>query len=134
MKKKKKRVLSIIELNHIEEVKVVWAKLNNGITCNQILEDLCLGLDVVKRYKESRYFYFDYLNEIATILAGKRTKIINDSDFKEYLDDEVSDKKVQLASECKTTYYNAHSDEYSDVNTAWESLISTKPNWTVSLI
>lgn len=91
MKKKKKRVLSIIELNHIEEVKVVWAKLNNGITCNQILEDLCLDLEVVKRYKESRYFYFDYLNEIATILAGKRTKIINDSDFKEYLDDEIDD-------------------------------------------
>lgn len=101
MKKKKKRVLSIIELNHIEEVKVVWAKLNNGITCNQILEDLCLGLDVVKRYKESRYFYFDYLNEIATILAGKRTKIINDSDFKEYLDDEIDDSDDEETKKLK---------------------------------
>ena len=101
MKKKKKRVLSIIELNNIEEVKVVWAKLNDGITCNQIFEDLCLDVDVVKRYKESRYFYFDYLNEIATILVGKRTKIINDSDFKEYLDDEIDDSDDEETKKLK---------------------------------
>lgn len=101
MKKKRKRELSIIQLNHIEEVKVVWTKLNNGNTCNKISEDLCLDLDVVKRYKESRNFYFDYLNEIATILAGKRTKIIKYEDFKEYLDYEIDDRDDEETKKLK---------------------------------
>ena len=43
----------------------------------------------------------------------------------------ASGKTVTFASANKTTYYNAHSTEYTDADTAWRALCDTKPNWEI---
>lgn len=50
-----------------------------------------------------------------------------------YLDDTVTGQTLTLKTVCKETYYNAHSDEYADADTAWNALVATKPNWGFAL-
>ncbi|MBR5155950.1 MAG: hypothetical protein IKW62_05675, partial [Clostridia bacterium] len=44
-----------------------------------------------------------------------------------------ADKTLTLPVETKVTYYNAHSTEYANEDTAWNAFVSTKPNWTIAL-
>lgn len=50
------------------------------------------------------------------------------------LSDTTTSLTITLPTTAKATYYNAHSDEYADEETAWSSLIGTKSNWTISLV
>lgn len=49
------------------------------------------------------------------------------------LSDDTSDLAITLPTAAKTTYYTAHESEYADEDAAWNTLIATKPNWTISL-
>lgn len=48
--------------------------------------------------------------------------------------DNATGQTLTFHSDVKTTYYNAHSEEYADADTAWKALCDTKSNWTISLI
>lgn len=50
------------------------------------------------------------------------------------LSDTTTSLTITLPTTAKATYYNAHSNEYADEETAWSALIGTKSNWTISLM
>lgn len=49
------------------------------------------------------------------------------------LSDTSTGQTVTFNTAVKTTYFNAHSTEYTDAETAWIALKATKPNWTIAL-
>ena len=49
------------------------------------------------------------------------------------LSDTAEVKTITFNIAAKTTYYNAHSSEYPDEETAWAALVATKSNWTIAL-
>ena len=50
------------------------------------------------------------------------------------LSDSATGNKITFSTAAKTTYYNAHLNEYADADAAWDALCDTKPNWTISLV
>ncbi len=50
------------------------------------------------------------------------------------LSDSSSGQTITYNTAAKTTYYNAHSAEYTDADTAWNALCATKSNWSISLV
>lgn len=50
------------------------------------------------------------------------------------LSDESSGQALTFNKAVKTTYYNAHTDEYTDADEAWNTLCAAKSNWSISLV
>ena len=50
------------------------------------------------------------------------------------LSDDVTGQTLTLNKAAKTAYYNAHSTEYANADEAWNALVSTRPNWRITLV
>ena len=48
--------------------------------------------------------------------------------------EDITGQTITFNSKVKETYYNAHSSEYADADTAWNALVSTRPNWRITLV